>query len=96
MRSFFPLLYLFCMPSLPPYHIAGVVSVISSVYAGRKVVQLPNFSASEWVGQALKHAVTTAFMVPTMLGAIVEEIERRGGVEPLRLTEQRGVGEAEQ
>ena len=67
--------------AVPPYHIAGVVSVISSVYAGRKVVQLPNFSAQEWVRLAAHHDVTTAFLVPTMLGAINDEIEAGGGAD---------------
>ena len=33
--------------SVPPYHIAGVASLLSSVYSARRVVQLPAFSAGE-------------------------------------------------
>ena len=32
---------------VPPYHIAGIAAILSSVYSGRHVVQLPNFSAEE-------------------------------------------------
>ena len=35
--------------SVPPYHIAGISSVLTSVYAGRRMVQLPAFSPAEWV-----------------------------------------------
>jgi len=61
--------------TVPPYHIAGVISVISSVYAGRRVVQLPNFNARAWLELARREKVTTAFLVPTMLAQIVRELE---------------------
>lgn len=57
---------------VPPYHIAGIAAVLSSVYAGRHVVQLPNFSAEAWIELCRKHKITTAFVVPTMLVRIVE------------------------
>ena len=34
---------------VPPYHIAGIAALLSSVYSGRHVVQLPNFSAEDWI-----------------------------------------------
>ncbi len=34
---------------VPPYHIAGVGAALSNLYAGRKMVYLPNFDADEWV-----------------------------------------------
>ncbi len=61
--------------AVPPYHIAGVVSVIGSVYAGRRVVQLPNFTAHAWLELARSERVTTAFVVPTMLAQIVRELD---------------------
>ena len=61
--------------TVPPYHIAGVISVISSVYAGRRVVQLANFNARDWIDLARRERVTTAFLVPTMLAQIVGELE---------------------
>ena len=57
---------------VPPYHIAGISAVLSSVYSGRRVVQLPNFSAGEWVSLVKKEKITNAFVVPTMLAHIVE------------------------
>lgn len=60
---------------VPPYHIAGIAAVLSSVYSGRHVIQLPNFTAEDWIRLAREHRVTTAFVVPTMLTRIVETLE---------------------
>ncbi|OSC41967.1 class I adenylate-forming enzyme family protein [Mycobacterium decipiens] len=56
---------------VPPYHIAGVGAALSNLYAGRKMVYLPNFDAHEWVRLANAERVTTATVVPTMLDRIV-------------------------
>ncbi len=60
--------------SVPPYHIAGMAAIASSVYAGRRIVQLPSFSAEAWIEAARRERVTHAFVVPTMLGRIVEAL----------------------
>ena len=60
---------------VPPYHIAGIAAILSSVYSGRHVVQLPNFDAQSWLDLAQTHRITTAFVVPTMLARIVEALE---------------------
>lgn len=59
--------------TVPPYHIAGIAAVLSSTYAGRRMVQLPNFTAKGWIDLARKEGVTNAFLVPTMLQRIVED-----------------------
>jgi acyl-CoA synthetase (AMP-forming)/AMP-acid ligase II len=64
--------------SVPPYHIAGMASVLSSIYSGRKIVQLPNFTPGDWLRIAEKERITNAFVVPTMLGRIVDEMEAKG------------------
>ena len=58
--------------SVPPYHVAGIAAVLSSVYAGRRIVYLPQFSPEGWVEEALAEAVTHAMVVPTMLGRILD------------------------
>lgn len=58
--------------AVPPYHIAGIAAVLSSVYAGRRMVQLPNFSPQYWIELAQREKVTHAFLVPTMLQRIIE------------------------
>ena len=63
--------------SVPPYHIAGISSVLTSVYAGRRMVQLPAFSPEAWVELAAAEAVTHAMVVPTMLGRILDVLDER-------------------
>ena len=61
--------------SVPPYHIAGISALLSSIYAARRIVQLADFSAPAWLDLVEGEAVTSAFVVPTMLARIVEELE---------------------
>ena len=63
---------------VPPYHIAGVGAALSNLYAGRKMVYLPNFDAREWVRLVNTENVTTATVVPTMLDRIVATLEAEG------------------
>jgi len=60
---------------VPPYHIAGVSAALSNLYAGRKMVYLPQFDAKEWVRLVQHEGVTTATVVPTMLDRIISELE---------------------
>jgi long-chain acyl-CoA synthetase len=60
---------------VPPYHIAGIAAVLSSVYSGRRVVQLANFTPVDWIDLARSERVTTAFLVPTMLARVIESLE---------------------
>ncbi len=64
--------------SVPPYHIAGLSAILSSVFAGRRIVQLPQFDADAWIDTALAEGVTHAMVVPTMLARIVERLDARG------------------
>ena len=61
--------------AVPPFHIAGVAAVLSSTYAGRRIVPLPRFSAEEWLTTARDEEITHAFVVPTMLARIVAAME---------------------
>jgi len=63
---------------VPPYHIAGVSAALSNLYAGRKMVYLPNFDAREWVRLVNAERVTTATVVPTMLDRIVTALAADG------------------
>ena len=68
--------------SVPPYHIAGISALSSSIYAARRVVQLPQFDASAWLKRAREEAVTHAFVVPTMLSRIIDACESEGSAAP--------------
>ena len=61
--------------SVPPYHIAGISALLSGIYAGRRIVQLADFNAGAWLDLVEREAVTSAFVVPTMLARIVEVLE---------------------
>jgi long-chain acyl-CoA synthetase len=65
--------------TVPPYHIAGVSAVLSSTYAGRRMVQLPNFDAATWLQLCRTEMITNAFVVPTMLSRIIDHLEQEGG-----------------
>ena len=71
--------------SVPPYHVAGMAAVLSSIYAGRRIVQLPAFSPEGWLAAAEQAGVTNAFVVPTMLQRIVAEMEDNGTAAPSKL-----------
>jgi acyl-CoA synthetase (AMP-forming)/AMP-acid ligase II len=64
--------------SVPPYHVAGMAAMCSSMYAGRRIVQLANFDADTWVDLAATEGITHAMVVPTMLARIVDRLEHRG------------------
>jgi fatty-acyl-CoA synthase len=61
--------------SVPPYHIAGISSVVSSLYGGRRLVYLQTFEPAQWVDTVETEGITHAMVVPTMLGRILDEIE---------------------
>ncbi|MCX7162727.1 MAG: class I adenylate-forming enzyme family protein [Betaproteobacteria bacterium] len=61
--------------TVPPYHIAGISAVLSSTYACRRMVQMPNFEAREWLRLCREENVSNVFLVPTMLARVVEEVE---------------------
>jgi acyl-CoA synthetase (AMP-forming)/AMP-acid ligase II len=71
---------------VPPYHIAGMAAIASSVYCGRRVVQLPAFTSASWLETARAQEVTHAFVVPTMLSRIIDELEGQAnaGIPSLR------------
>jgi acyl-CoA synthetase (AMP-forming)/AMP-acid ligase II len=71
--------------SVPPYHIAGIAAVLTSVWSGRRLVYLPQFSAESWVDLATREGITHAMVVPTMLGRILEVlVERKETLPALR------------
>ncbi|MEO6792887.1 MAG: AMP-binding protein, partial [Mycobacterium sp.] len=60
---------------VPPYHIAGVGAALSNLYAGRRLVYLPNFDPHEWIRLIGAERVTSATVVPTMLDRIISVLE---------------------
>ena len=60
--------------SVPPYHIAGISSVLSNLYSGRRIVYLDPFEPGRWLSLVRDEGVTHAMVVPTMLARIVDEL----------------------
>ena len=70
--------------SVPPYHVAGVMNLLTNLYAGRRVVYLDRFDPERWLACARAERVTQAMVVPTMLARIVEFLDgREAGVPTL-------------
>ncbi|HEX7884634.1 MAG TPA: AMP-binding protein [Phenylobacterium sp.] len=63
--------------SVPPYHIAGISAVLTGVYGGRRIVYLQAFTPEAWVDAAAAEEITHAMVVPTMLGAILDVLDKR-------------------
>ena len=60
--------------TVPPYHVACVSSLLSSCYAGRRIVFLPNFEPAAWLSMMRSEQVSNAFLVPTMLQRVVDHL----------------------
>lgn len=59
---------------VPPYHVAAIGSLLSNLYAGRRVVYLPDFDAGQWLRLVGEEGISSAMVVPTMLARIVETL----------------------
>lgn len=60
---------------VPPYHIAGIAALLSSIYSLRRIVMLPAFEPDAWLALAAAERVTNAFVVPTMLARIIGRMD---------------------
>ncbi|WKX15444.1 class I adenylate-forming enzyme family protein [Streptomyces sp. NL15-2K] len=60
--------------ALPPYHIAGLMNLLSNLYSGRRVVYEPAFDAGRWLRTVRQERITHAMVVPTMLARITEAV----------------------
>jgi acyl-CoA synthetase (AMP-forming)/AMP-acid ligase II len=61
--------------SVPPYHVAGVGTVLTNTAAGRRVVHLPDFAAEGWLDIVATEGISNAMVVPTMLSRIVDHLD---------------------
>jgi acyl-CoA synthetase (AMP-forming)/AMP-acid ligase II len=61
--------------SVPPYHVAGIAALLSSVYALRRILLLPAFDPDDWLQLAAAERATHAFLVPTMLGRVIARLD---------------------
>jgi acyl-CoA synthetase (AMP-forming)/AMP-acid ligase II len=61
--------------SVPPYHVAGVGTVLTNCYATRRLRYLPDFDPADWLRIVRAEGVTQAMLVPTMLARIVDRLD---------------------
>ena len=61
--------------SVPPYHIAGMGTILTNIYAGRRMIYLPQFDARIWLDLVRSEGATSAMVVPTMLDRIVDVLD---------------------
>jgi acyl-CoA synthetase (AMP-forming)/AMP-acid ligase II len=57
---------------VPLYHIAGITVMLTSVFAGRTLVLLPQFEPTAWLETVQRERITHAFLVPTMLKRLLD------------------------
>lgn len=62
--------FLVCAPF---YHIAGTTAMMTNLWAGRKMVVMPQFEARSWLDLASNEHVTHAFVVPTMMKQVLDD-----------------------
>ncbi|MFF7468667.1 AMP-binding protein [Streptomyces sp. NPDC008092] len=71
--------------ALPPYHVAGLMNLLTNLYAGRRIVYQASFEAADWLATVRSERVTHAMLVPTMLARVTAELgERQAGTPTLR------------
>ncbi|MEU6541210.1 AMP-binding protein [Streptomyces sp. NPDC047000] len=56
--------------SLPPYHVAGLMNLLTNLYAGRRIVYQSLFEPADWLATVRREGVTHAMVVPTMLARL--------------------------
>lgn len=66
--------------TVPPYHVAGIAAILSSTYACRRMVQIESFDPKLWLETCRGLDCTSGFLVPTMIGRIVEHLDAQGEV----------------
>jgi acyl-CoA synthetase (AMP-forming)/AMP-acid ligase II len=66
---------------VPPYHVAGIAALLSSVYAMRRIALLPSFDPDAWLALAASERATNAFVVPTMLARIIARMDEGASVD---------------
>lgn len=68
-----PAVSIMCVPLV---HIGGMLGLLVALAKGSTTVVQTRFDAGEWLRLVERHAVTTSFLVPTMLYRILEHPDR--------------------
>ncbi|MEV0580197.1 class I adenylate-forming enzyme family protein [Streptomyces sp. NPDC050392] len=60
--------------ALPPYHVAGLMNLLTNLYTGRRIVYQAAFEPAGWLETVRREGATHAMLVPTMLARITDLI----------------------
>jgi acyl-CoA synthetase (AMP-forming)/AMP-acid ligase II len=64
--------------AVPLYHVAGITTLLVSLFTGRRVYLQREFTPAGWLDAVERECVTDVFLVPTMLKRVLDEdIEAR-------------------
>ena len=63
----------------PMFHVAGTANIFSCTWVGAKQIVSPRFVAGPVVETIMREQITHTVLVPTMLGMLLDELERRPG-----------------
>jgi acyl-CoA synthetase (AMP-forming)/AMP-acid ligase II len=58
--------------AVPLYHVAGLTTLLVSIFTGRRTYLLREFTPEEWLQAVARHRVSEAFLVPTMLKRVLD------------------------
>ena len=64
--------------SVPPYHVAGISAVLSSTYAGRRIVYLAAFDPRAWVSRRHRRRSPTPWSCRRCSGRILDVLDAGG------------------
>ncbi|MBV8341444.1 MAG: AMP-binding protein, partial [Gammaproteobacteria bacterium] len=63
----------------PMFHVAGTANIFACTWVGARQIVLPRFDAAAVVDAITRAQVTHTVLVPTMLGMLLDELDRRPG-----------------
>jgi acyl-CoA synthetase (AMP-forming)/AMP-acid ligase II len=58
--------------SVPLYHVAGLTTLLVSIFTGRRIHMLREFTPDGWLQAVSRDRVSEAFLVPTMLKRVLD------------------------
>lgn len=58
--------------AVPLYHVAGLTTLLVSLFTGRRTVLQPEFTPAGWLDAVERERISEAFLVPTMLKRVLD------------------------
>jgi acyl-CoA synthetase (AMP-forming)/AMP-acid ligase II len=71
--------------AVPLYHVAGLTTLLVSIFTGRRTYLLREFTPEGWLQAVARHRVSEAFLVPTMLKRVLDADVEEHDLSSLRM-----------